>query len=698
MNAPSKSAEESALRRTAPAARASESDAEPAARAGQSEEFSRVAGGRFRDALDRAVSRARDGLIALQKARGEFCFELEADCTIPAEYILMMHFTDELDAALETKIAVFLRSKQAEHGGWPLFHGGELDLSCTVKCYWALKMAGDPVDAPHMARARAAILDRGGAARCNVFTRIALALFGEIPWRGTPYVPVEIVLLPKWFPFHLSKVSYWSRTVMVPLSILCSRKVRAKNPRGVHVRELFAVDPERERKWFPVRSRTNALLLAIERTARLCEPLIPGFVRRSATRKAEAWFVERLNGVDGLGGIFPAMVNAYEALSELGYPHDHPLRVQCRAAIRGLVVEHETWAYCQPCVSPIWDTGLAALALQEVRRTEPHDAIDASLERALDWLVTKQVLDGPADWRDYRPDLAPGGWAFQYNNAHYPDLDDTSVVAWALHQEARTIAPEARTIETRDRERARRYDQSVARAAIWLAGMQSKNGGYASFDADNTHYFLNHIPFADHGALLDPPTADVSARCVTLFALLARPHDREALARCLDYLWREQEPFGAWFGRWGSNYVYGTWSVLAALEHVDDASKREPVRRAVQWLKSVQRDDGSFGEDNDTYWHRDRAGLGREGTSFQTAWAVLALLAAGEGDSREVRRGIDWLLAKQLDAQEGGLWYEPWFTAPGFPRVFFLRYHGYCRFFPLWALARYRRALEEART
>jgi squalene-hopene/tetraprenyl-beta-curcumene cyclase len=684
MNAPSKSVEDAAPRRAASAAR-------PVSDAGETDDTR--SGDETRDRLDRAIARARDGLIALQKPPGEFCFELEADCTIPSEYILMMHFMDEIDAALEKKIAVFLRSKQADHGGWPLFHGGELDISCTVKCYWALKMAGDSADAPHMARARAAILARGGAARCNVFTRIALALFGEIPWRGVPFVPVEIVLLPKWFPFHLSKVSYWSRTVMVPLSILCSRKVRAKNPRGVHLRELFVTPPEDERSWFKVRSRTNALLLAIERTARLCEPLIPTFVRRRATKKAEAWFIERLNGTDGLGGIFPAMVNAYEALAELGYAHDHPLRAQSRAAIRGLVVERDTWAYCTPCLSPVWDTGLAALALQEVRRTDTDAAtaaIDRSLQRALDWLVSKQVLDGPADWRDYRPHLAPGGWAFQYNNAHYPDLDDTSVVAWALHQESRELA-------AADRERARRYDQSIARAAIWLAGMQSRNGGFASFDADNTHYFLNHIPFADHGALLDPPTADVSARCATLFALLERPGDREVLARCLDYLWREQESSGAWFGRWGTNYIYGTWSVLAALEHVDDGAKREPVRRAVAWLESVQRDDGSFGEDNDTYWHADRAGRGREGTSFHTAWAILALLAAGEGDSRAVRRAVEWLLAKQLDASDSGLWFEPWFTAPGFPRVFFLRYHGYCRFFPLWALARYRRALEEAR-
>jgi squalene-hopene/tetraprenyl-beta-curcumene cyclase len=328
------------------------------------------------------------------------------------------------------------------------------------------------------------------------------------------------------------------------------------------------------------------------------------------------------------------------------------------------------------------------LALQEARRSELDPASDRSAARALDWLVTKQILDGPADWREDRPELEPGGWAFQYNNAHYPDLDDTSVVAWALHQSLGE-----RGVESTE-SRAAIYAESIRRAANWLGGMQSRNGGFAAFDADNTHYSLNHIPFADHGALLDPPTADVSARCVTLFALLGRNQDREALGRSLDYLWREQEKFGAWFGRWGSNYIYGTWSVLAALEYVSDERKREPVERAVHWLKSVQRADGSFGEDNDTYWHADRAGRGREGTSFQTAWAVLGLLSAGEGDSPEVRRGIEWLLATQ---KSDGLWHEEWFTAPGFPRVFFLRYHGYCRYFPLWALARYRRTIREAR-
>ena len=420
-----------------------------------------------------------------------------------------------------------------------------------------------------------------------------------------------------------------------------------------------------------MRSPLNRLFLLVERTVRLGEPLIPSFVRRRALRRAESWFVERLNGTDGLGAIFPAMVNAYEALDVLGYTGDHPLRKQAREALHRLLVVDESSAYCQPCFSPVWDTALAVLVLHEARPPAPDAAFNTALERACDWLEERQVTAGPADWRTSRPDLPPGGWAFQYNNSHYPDLDDTSAVGWALVQQE-----------------ARRGGETLARAADWVVGMQSRNGGFASFDADNTCAYLGAIPFADHGALLDPPTADVSARTLLFLRLLGRLQDRRAVGVCLDYLLGEQEECGAWFGRWGTNYTYGTWSVLAALEHVDDPRKSEAVRRAVDWLLRVQREDGSWGESNDTYGRPERAGRGAEGTSFQTAWALLGLMAAGEGDSPEVQHGIDWLLRTR---QASGLWCDDAFTAPGFPRVFYLRYHGYGAYFPLWALARYRR-------
>ena len=619
------------------------------------------------EALEAAVRKARAALIAFQRADGHWCFELEADCTIPAEYVLMNHFTGEVEPELESRIAVYLRDHQQEHGGWSLYYGGGFDISCSVKTYYALKLAGDDEDAPHMARAREAILAHGGAARTNVFTRIALALFGQLPWRGVPFLPVEIVLLPRGFPFHLSKVSYWSRTVMVPLSILCSLKPRARNPRQISIRELFTKPPERERRYFTVRSRLGRAFLAVERTIRLFEPLIPGFVRRRALRKAERWTIERLNGEAGLGGIFPAMVNAYEALDALGYAPDHPYRVRTRTALRNLLVRRGEAVYCQPCVSPVWDTALACLALQQA----DGGASGEHVLRGLDWLKERQLADEPGDWRVRGADPAGGGWPFQYENSHYPDVDDTAAVAWAMVRA----------------ERPERYAGCVDRAAAWICGMQSRNGGFGSFDRDNTHDYLNHIPFADHGALLDPPTSDVSARCLAVLGRLRQPEHRDALARCRTFLEREQEENGSWFGRWGTNYIYGTWSVLAALADAGEGHAVPHARAAVAWLKGIQREDGGWGESNRTYADPALAGRGPRSTSFQTAWALLALMAAGEVGAPEVRRGIDYLLRTQ---RADGLWSDPDYTAPGFPRVFYLKYHGYDKYFPLWALARYR--------
>ncbi len=617
--------------------------------------------------LDNAITHARQALLALQREDGHWCFPLEADCTIPAEYILMMHFMDELDPPLECKLANFIRAQQVVngHGGWPLYYGGDFDISCSVKSYYALKLAGDSPDATHMVRARTAILEHGGAVRSNVFTRLMLAMFGQIPWRGVPFVPAEIMMFPRWFPFHLSKVAYWSRAVMVPLSILCSLKAKAANPRNIQVPELFTIDPEKEKNYFPVRTPLNRFLLYLERLGSKLEPFIPSFIRRKALHMAEQWTIERLNGKDGLGAIFPAMVNAYEALALRGYEYDHPYRQQCRQALRDLLVDEGEQAWCQPCVSPVWDTVLTCLALQEDKQADKEP-----VRQAADWFVPLQILDEPGDWRESRPALPGGGWAFQYANPHYPDLDDTAVAAWVLQQ----ADPET-------------YRESLTRATDWLAGMQSSNGGFAAFDVDNIYYYLNEIPFADHGALLDPPSSDVTARCVGLLALHGEVRHQEAVKRGLDFLFKEQEATGAWFGRWGSNYIYGTWSVLEALRLARIGTDHVAVRRAVRWLKSVQRPDGGWGESNDTYLDPRLAGQFEHSTSFQTAWALLGLMAAGEEKSTEVREGIDYLLRTQIAT---GLWQEPWFTAPGFPKVFYLKYHGYSKYFPLWALTRYR--------
>lgn len=628
--------------------------------------------------LDAAIDSAREALIGLQAADGHWCFELEADSTIPAEYIMMMHFMDEIDAALEQRLAKYLRAKQVRggHGGWPQYENGALDLSCTIKCYYALKLAGDDIEAPHMREARAAILARGGAAKANVFTRIALALFGQLPWRGVPYIPVEIMLLPKWFPFHLDKVSYWSRTVMVPLFILCTLKPVAKNPRKVDIRELFTTPPEEEREYFLRGGVLNRVFLGLDRLGRMTEPLIPKKIRARALKKAEEWFVPRLNGEDGLGAIFPAMVNAYESLALLGYPSDHPLRATCLKSIQKLVVERtDGSAYCQPCVSPVWDTGWAALALLAAGMTID----DAPVRKSLDWLLSKQELEHQGDWKVRAPDLAPGGWAFQYANPDYPDLDDTAMVAAVLHVAARSEADKAK------------MRMPVARAADWLVGLQSENGGFAAFDADNTYYYLNRIPFADHGALLDPPTEDVSGRVLVLLGLLKRGEDREAIQRCIDYIKATQQPDGSWWGRWGTNYVYGTWSVLAGLVFAGEDPQAPYIRRAVDWLKACQNADGGWGEHNDSYLVPAPADARHESTAYTTSWALLGLMMVGEGHSEAVERGAAWLLDhQQHEGALQGLWYHPTYTAPGFPRVFYLKYHGYTAYFPLWALARYR--------
>jgi squalene-hopene/tetraprenyl-beta-curcumene cyclase len=618
----------------------------------------------FQEKLEEAVARAGDALLSLQHPDGYWCFDLEADSTIPAEYILMMHYMDEVDEDLQKKLAVYLRAHQADHGGWPLFYGGRFNMSCSVKVYYALKLAGDPPDAPHMVKAREAILAHGGAAHCNVFTRITLALFGQIPWRGVPFIPVELILLPRWFPFHISKVSYWSRTVVVPLTILCSLKPRARNPGHVAIRELFTLPPEEEKNYFLIRSRLNHIFLWLDRLARLFEPFIPGMLRRHAVKKAGNWFIERLNGTYGLGAIFPAMINAHEALDLLGYPADHPYRVASKQALMNLLVTHGRSAYCQPCTSAVWDTALACLALDETG----NKIAKGHTLRALDWLKDRQLVDEPGDWRENHPRLEGGGWPFQFTNSHYPDLDDSAVVALAMQ----LSDPE-------------RYGEAVRRAEHWICGMQSKNGGFAAFDADNTHYYLNEIPFADHGALLDPPTSDVSARCAALLAAVGN-HGQE-IASCLKYLLREQEENGSWFGRWGTNYIYGTWSVLVALQKSGQPPDQPHIQRAVNWLKQIQRPDGGWGEDCDTYFDPHRAGRGYRSTSFQTAWAMLALMAAGEVHSPEVFRGAQYLLRMQGTE---GLWNDDYFTAPGFPRVFYLKYHGYTKYFPLWALAQYR--------
>ncbi|MDE2014158.1 MAG: squalene--hopene cyclase [Alphaproteobacteria bacterium] len=624
--------------------------------------------------VEKLIADATAALLKEQKGDGHWVYELEADATIPSEYILLVHYLGEVpNLELERKIGVYLRRIQsAEHGGWALFHAGSFDLSATVKAYFALKMIGDDIAAPHMTRAREAILAHGGADKANVFTRIQLALFGETDWNNTPTVPAELILLPRWFPIHLSKMSYWARTVIVPLLVLQALKPLARNVRGVHVPELFLPKGEHAASRAPHQSRLWAAFFgALDWILKRVDPVWPKGLRKRAIQRCMAFVTERLNGEDGLGAIYPAMANSVMMFDALGYAENHPDRAIARLSVEKLLVIKDEEAYCQPCVSPVWDTALACHALMEAG--DEHAA--ASVAQALQWLKPRQVLDVAGDWAEERPGVRPGGWAFQYNNAHYPDLDDTAVVAMALHRAGEQVAPGAD------------YSEAIARGAEWIKGLQSRNGGYAAFDADNTYHYLNNIPFADHGALLDPPTEDVTGRCIGLLAQLGEKPDSPYIKAAVDYLARVQLKDGSWFGRWGVNYIYGTWSALAGLNAVPVDPQTPMIRKAVEWLVAIQNEDGGWGEDCDSY-KLDYSGYERApSTASQTAWALLGLMAAGEVDHPAVARGIAYLRDTQ---EEDGLWGQEHYTGGGFPRVFYLRYHGYPKFFPLWAVARYR--------
>ena len=626
-------------------------------------------------ALENSISRATKALLGHRQADGHWVFELEADSTIPAEYVLLRHYLGEpVDSTLEAKIGNYLRRTQGAHGGWPLVHDGPFDMSASVKSYFALKMIGDSVDAPHMVRAREAIRSRGGASHSNVFTRFLLASFGVLTWRSVPVLPIEIMLLPMWSPFHINKISYWARTTMVPLMVIAALKPRAKNPKGVGVDELFLEDPRsvgmtakaphQSWGWF-------LLFRSLDAVLRVLEPMSPERLRKRAINAALAFIEERLNGEDGMGAIYPPMANIVMMYEALGKGPDYPPRAITRRGLDKLLVIREDEAYCQPCVSPVWDTALACHALQEAGGEDSF----AKAKQGLDWLKPRQVLDLKGDWAVKAPDVRPGGWAFQYNNDHYPDLDDTAVVVMAMDRVRRQTG-------------SKEYDAAIARGCEWIEGMQSRDGGWAAFDVNNLEYYLNNIPFSDHGALLDPPTEDVTARCLSMLAQLGETaKTSKAVADAIAYLRRTQLAEGSWYGRWGLNFVYGTWSVLCSLNAAGIDHQDPMIRKAADWLISIQNQDGGWGEDAASYKLDYRGYEAAPSTSSQTAWALLGLMAAGEVDHVAVRRGIEYLKTTQT---EKGAWDEQRYTATGFPRVFYLRYHGYSKFFPLWALARYR--------
>jgi squalene-hopene/tetraprenyl-beta-curcumene cyclase len=626
---------------------------------------------RAADPVQECLNRAAQALLGRQAEDGHWRFDLEADATIPSEYILLQHFLGRSNKAREEGISRYLRRRQNRSGSWSLYHGGPGDMSATVKAYFALKLMGHSADAPYMVRARHWVLTNGGAEKVNVFTRIALAIFGQLPWRTVPAMPVEIMFLPRWWFFNLSKVSYWSRCVIVPLLILFARRPVVHVDAHLGISELFLSPPMKLRHLdtFQAGSPLKNCFLALDRLLKLIDPMIPAFIRERALKRAEKWMRDHAKGKGGIGAIYPAMANAAMALRVLGASEDDEDLLRTVQAIEDLVLDGETETYIQPCVSPIWDTCLSLTALTEAGARSDHPAV----KQAVEWLFDHQIFVG-GDWCDQAPGLEPGGWAFQYENDKYPDVDDTGMVLMSL----------LRAGAHDKRHKRKRINQALN----WLLGMQNPDGSWGAFDIGNNYEYLNKIPFADHGALVDPGTADLTARVIELLAMLGYDATFPPVRRGLEFLQRDQEEDGSWYGRWGVNYIYGTWSVLSALGVVGEDCAKPYVRKAVQWLQDKQNEDGGWGESCNSYDDRRLTGHGVSSAS-QTAWALLGLMAVGATDSPQVQRGIDFLVRTQ---NTQGEWDEEVYTGTGFPRVFYLRYHGYSRYFPVWALATYLRA------
>jgi squalene-hopene/tetraprenyl-beta-curcumene cyclase len=614
------------------------------------------------DAIDRGVS----SLLEKQAAAGYWCGELEADTTLEADYILYLHVLGDTDRV--PKLANFIRRRQLPDGGWNIYEGGPAELNATVKAYFALKLAGDDPDRPHMVRARSRVHQLGGLERTNSFARFYLALVGAIGWDLVPAVPPELVILPSWFVLNISKMSSWTRAIVVPLTILYALRPRRTVLRDARIDELYRDRSETHVAftWDTTVFSWHNVFLTLDRLAKLYErsPWKP--FRARALSEAERWLIEHLERSSGLAAIYPAMMNAVFALLAMGNSPSEPLLAREIEHLARLEIEDADTVRVQPCVSPVWDTAIAMVALAEAGVPPDHPA----LVKAAGWLLDQQVL-GPGDWCVNNPGVEPGGWAFEFRNDFYPDLDDTAFVLLAL-----------RKVSYPDRQR---MDAAVARGLEWLKRMQNRDGGWGAFDRDNDFAVLTQVPFADHNAMIDPSTADVTARVVECFAHFGRTANDPIVARGLAYLGGEQADDGSWYGRWGVNYIYGTSGVLRAAETLGVAAS-ECCKRGVAWLRSIQNRDGGFGETCASYVDPSMKGKGPS-TPSQTAWALIGLLSAGSPSDPSIVRAVDYLIRSQ---NASGSWDEQATTGTGFPRVFYLKYHLYRHSFPLSALARYR--------
>ena len=640
------------------------------------------------NAVSIAVSRSQDYFARAQSPEGYWWGELESNSTMEAEYLMLTHFLGIGDEDTWRKLANHLLETQREDGTWGQYYGSPGDLSTSVECYFALKLAGLSPDDPRMIKAREFIMSKGGVPQARVFTKIWLALFGQWDWKRVPAIPPEMALLPSWFPMNLYDFSSWARATMLPLSIVMTHRPSCRIPRSAAIPELFPNEQEKSARPRSMEGVAGIFHLA-DRIFRWYNSFPWHPMRRIAIRRAVKWIVDHQDEDGSWGGIQPPWVYSLIALKVLGYDVDHPVLRKGIEGFRAFTIEENGAMRVQACVSPVWDTCLAMVALDD-SGLPPDSPI---LRRAGEWLTRAQVADG-GDWQVRAKDTTPGGWAFEFANSAYPDIDDTAEALIAL-----------KGVDTEDPERQRK---AIRRGAEWMLGMQSKNGGWAAFDKDNTRRAVAAIPFADFGEMIDPPSADVTAHVVEALVRVGYPADMGPLRKAARYLWNEQEEDGPWFGRWGVNYIYGTGAVLPALKAMGEDMSSGPVRRAVAWLTAHQNEDGGWGESCASYADIALAGQGPSSAS-QTSWALLALLAAGESDSHAVRRGIEYLVATQ---REDGTWDEPWFTGAGFPGYgvgsrskrtrsqgvelpsgFMIKYHLYRNYWPLMALGRFRRSL-----
>jgi squalene-hopene/tetraprenyl-beta-curcumene cyclase len=631
-----------------------------------------------------AITRTTRWLLDRQSADGHWRAPLEGDTILESEYLLLLAWAGRLADPRVRGAADRILALQQSSGGWAIYPGGPVDVSASVKAYLALKLVGHAADELPLVRARRAIAEAGGPWAVNSFTRFYLALLGQMPYSACPAVPPEAVLLPTWFPVNLSRVSAWSRTMIVPLSLMWSFKPLRRLPSGRGIAELFT---DRDRRGPPPPSDTSAwacFFRGIDRVMKACEAVGLTPLRPRAIQACRRWMLARFDGSDGLGAIFPPMVWSIIALKSMGCRDDDPEVAEAWSRLDGLVErEPDGTTRLEPCRSPVWDTAITTIAVVESAAghgvgTEARAAAD----RAVDWLLANEIRFA-GDWAD-RVAAEPAGWCFEYANQFYPDVDDTAMVVIAL---ATWRSAEPASV------RRQAVDAAIRRAVPWLAAMQNADGGWGAFDRDNNSEFLCKVPFADHNAMIDPSSPDLAGRVLEAFGKIGLRPGHPAVDRGLAYVRRSQEADGGWYGRWGVNYVYGTWQVLEGLRAIGIPLDDPAVLRGVAWLETYQQADGSWGETAESYADRGLAGTGVP-TPSQTAWAVAGLIAAGRGESAAVRRGVDWLVARQ---EADGSWEQREFTGTGFPKVFYLKYHWYPIYFPLIALSRAHRAVAAAR-